>query len=145
MIKAKELLECLCTDYSYRFFAGKSVKALDKLVANMTKDLLHYTPTVSTKNAVGLSLGVNLTGFNSVVMLEIKDLALIYNYIKDLKVKYEQPLLFLVGYSSEDELLEYKKLINKTKSFVADDTYKNQFSKNKKGVRLVFVQEGILE
>lgn len=145
MIKAKDFLYYICEECNYRFFSGTPVDALVKLNSHMSTELLHYMPTVSTKNALGLSLGVSLTGFSSVVMLDIKDIPLLYNYIRDIQTKYKQPLLFLVGYRTNEELSEYKKLAKGTKSLIIDSSYKEQLKKYKNTLRLAFIQEGFLE
>lgn len=145
MVKAKDFLLHLCEVCNYRFFSGKSVNALDELKAHMSTDLLHYMPAVSTKNAFGLSLGVSLTGFNSIVILDISDLPLLYNYLKDIQTMYKQPLLLLVGYRTNEELSEYKKLTKGTKSLILDSSYKEQLKKHKNALRLAFIQEGFLE
>ena len=78
-------------------------------------------------------------------MLDINDLPLLYNYLKDTQTMYKQPLLLLVGYRTNEELSEYKKLTKGTKSLILDNSYKEQLKKHNNALRLAFIQEGFLE
>lgn len=95
-----ELFTYLCGVKEIKLFSGMPVKSFSKLYKSFDATKMHYLPALNELIALNYSLGINLGGGKSAVILPSKIISLILPYLYPLINKFKIPLLIIT-----DELI----------------------------------------
>lgn len=110
MVKAKEFWGYLCDELDYRFYSGLSCKGLASLYNKLNPKILHYVPAVKENVALGLVSGAFFAGVKGGILIDIKRLYNILDWLYSFSLEYKVPFLIIAYDEGNDD--RFKKVLS---------------------------------
>ena len=104
MVKAKVFWNYICNELDYRFFSGVVCEGFVPLYDEMSAEFMHYIPAANERIALGMAAGARMTNLKSGILIDYKNIYVLYDWLFNFNKVYRVPVLIIVYNDNKEKL-----------------------------------------